>query len=84
MLFGDAYEKYWIGNIVETPFREIWQSDRYWEVMEEIASSRFDARTMCGCLCVQHKVNEFLWDLRNGKTILKEVADTPPMHINFI
>jgi len=84
MLFGDAYKKYWIGNIVETPFREIWESDRYWEVMEEIASSRFDARTMCGCLCVQHKVNEFLWDLRNGKTILKEVADTPPMHINFI
>jgi MoaA/NifB/PqqE/SkfB family radical SAM enzyme len=84
MLFGNRYQRYWIGNLVDTPFKDIWQSDRYWEVMAEIASPRFDARTMCGCLCVQHKVNEFLWDLKHGQAELQNPAGPPPQHINFI
>jgi len=84
MLFGEKYRHYWIGNIVDTPFKEIWQSDRYWEVMDEIVSPRFDARTMCGTLCLQHKVNEFLWDLKQGRIELREPADSVPEHINFI
>jgi len=84
MLFGNRYQRYWIGNLVETSFKDIWQSERYWEVMAEIASPRFDARTMCGCLCVQHKVNEFLWDLKHGQAELKEPAGPAPQHINFI
>src|SRR3989339_1085369 len=64
MLFNDKYKKYHIGNIVDTPFKAIWKSDRYWEVINLIASKEFDARTMCGSLCLQHKVNEFLWDLK--------------------
>lgn len=73
MLFNSKYKKYHIGNIVEKPFKEIWQSKKYWEVMDLIASDKFNARTMCGSLCLQHKVNEFLWNLKN-----------PPEHINFI
>ena len=70
MLFHDRYKRYHIGNIVDTSFKKIWQSDRYWEVINLIASEKFDARTMCGSLCLQHKVNEFLWDLKVISEIL--------------
>jgi MoaA/NifB/PqqE/SkfB family radical SAM enzyme len=84
MLFNSKYKKYHIGNIVDKPFKEIWQSERYWEVIQLIASESFDARTMCGSLCLQHKVNEFLWDLKMDRTLLGEVDGEPPMHINFV
>lgn len=84
MLFGEKYKEYWIGNIVDTSFKEIWKSDRYWEVMNKIASQCFDAGTMCGCLCVQHKANEFLWALKQGEIDLEDPAGSMPMHINFV
>lgn len=84
MFFNNKYKKYHIGNIVDTSFREIWQSDRYWEVINLIASDKFDARTMCGTLCLQHKVNEFLWDLKQDNIALTDPVGTPPMHINFV
>lgn len=85
MLFNDKYgEKFHIGNIVEKSFKEIWQSERYWEVMNYITSDEFDARKDCGTLCLQHKVNEFLWDLKNGKTTLDKTSDGSPLHVNFI
>jgi len=46
MLFNNKYKKYHIGNIAEQSFKDIWQSKRYWEVMDLIASEKFDARTM--------------------------------------
>jgi MoaA/NifB/PqqE/SkfB family radical SAM enzyme len=84
MFFNDKYKRYHIGNIVERPFKEIWQSERYWEVMRLIASDRFDARTMCGTLCLQHKVNEFLWDLKQSDEPAQPAAGQPPLHVNFI
>ncbi|MEA3346538.1 MAG: radical SAM protein [Candidatus Auribacterota bacterium] len=83
MLFNDRYKKYHIGNIVDTPFKKIWQSNRYWEVINMIASEEFDARTMCGSLCLQHKVNEFLWNLKHGASFI-EKPGAKPMHCNFI
>lgn len=85
MLFNDKYKKFHIGNIAETSFKELWQSDRYWEVMDLLASPDFDAHTMCGTLCLQHKVNEFLWNLKKGVVDLDEVDDRPvPEHVNFV
>ncbi len=84
MLFNNRYRKYHIGNIADTPFKKIWQSDRYWEVIRLIASEKFNAQNMCGSLCLQHKVNEFLWSIKQGKTVLGEPDSPPPMHINFI
>lgn len=85
MLFNDRYkEKYHIGNIVDQSFKEIWQSDRYWEVMKRIASDQFDAKTMCGSLCLQHKVNEMLWDVSEKKASFQPGEGDPPMHVNFI
>ncbi|MEI8175564.1 MAG: SPASM domain-containing protein [Candidatus Omnitrophota bacterium] len=84
MLFNRKYKKYHIGNIAETPFKELFKSERYWEVMDLLASSAFDARSMCGTLCLQHKVNEFLYDLSRGTATLSKPAGKKPMHVNFI
>jgi molybdenum cofactor biosynthesis enzyme MoaA len=54
------------------------------EVLNLIASKEFDAKRMCGCLCLQHKVNEFLWDIKMGKTVLENGMGSPPMHVNFV
>ncbi|MBI5723789.1 MAG: radical SAM protein [Planctomycetes bacterium] len=84
MLFNDRYKKYHIGNIADTPFAEIWKSDRYWEVIDLIASEKFDARTMCGALCLQHKVNEYLWSLKQQTGNIQSPSGKKPMHVNFI
>ena len=86
MFFSDNYRKFHIGNIVDTPFKKIWQSDRYWEVMDLITSDEFNAKTDCGCLCLQHKVNEFLWDLKRDNIKLEDIEpkEIPPMHLNFV
>jgi len=86
MLFNKRYkDKFHIGNIAEKSFKEIWKSDRYWEVMNFISSDDFDARTDCGTLCLQHKVNEYLWDLKNaGITKIPSPSGKEPMHVNFI
>ncbi|HLC96132.1 MAG TPA: radical SAM protein [Candidatus Nanoarchaeia archaeon] len=84
MLFNDRYKKYHIGNIADTSFKELWKSERYWEVVNLIASDKFNAKTMCGSLCLQHKVNEFLWDLKQNEIPLEEPTSPHPMHSNFI
>ena len=84
MLFNDKYKKYHMGNIADTSFKKLWQSSRYWEVIDFIASEKFDARTMCGSLCLQHKVNECLWDLKKQGATIEKPKGEPPMHVNFI
>lgn len=84
MLFNRGHKRFHIGNIVEASFKKIWESKRYQKILDFIASDKFDTKTMCGTLCLQHKVNEFLWDLKNGNTTLEKPKGEPPLHINFI
>lgn len=84
MLFNSKYSKYHIGNIADTRFKDLWKSERYWEVMNLIASDKFDARTMCGTLCLQHKVNEFLWKLKEEAEPMPAAPGREPQHKNFI
>ncbi len=61
MLFNERYKKdFHIGNITESRFKDIWSSERYWEVVARLASPEFDAQKMCGSLCLQHSVNKAL------------------------
>ena len=83
-LFNEKYKKFHIGNICEKRFKDIWKSDKYWEVMNYIASSKFNAQKMCASLCLQHKVNETLDNFVKGKTDLTKPNTSPPEHINFI
>ena len=84
MLFNDKYAKFHIGNIVEKSWYKIWQSDRYWEVMSYLGSKEFNAQTMCGSLCLQHKVNEALDGHVNHGRIIKSASGIQPMHVNFV
>lgn len=85
MLFNERYKRdFHIGNIVETRFRDIVKSERYWEVVSRLASDEFDARTMCGTLCLQHKTNEALDRHVKGLEILTEPVGNAPQHVNFI
>lgn len=83
-LFNEKYKNYHIGNIIDQSFKDIVFSDRYWEVMNELVSPRFNAKTMCGTLCVQHKVNEALDKYKKGLIKLDKPSGEPPIHINFI
>ena len=85
MLFNDKYKEYHIGNIKEKRFKEIWESDRYWEVMKKIANPPFDTNRDCGTLCLQHKTNEVIWDIKeNGGRIPELDEKHLPQHVNFI
>lgn len=85
MLFNSRYKDcFHIGNLAENSFKDIWKSDRYWEVMNFLASDKFDARTRCGCLCLQHYINVFLDDLVEGRTKLETPTGEKPAHVNFI
>lgn len=85
MLFNNKYkEKFHIGNIVDTSFKDIWKSERYWGVMNYLASDSFNVHTMCASLCLQHKVNEYLWNIKQGIIKLEDPKGKQPMHVNFI
>jgi MoaA/NifB/PqqE/SkfB family radical SAM enzyme len=86
MFFNDKYKRFHIGNIKEKSFKEIWESERYWEVMNYLASEKFNAKTDCGSLCLQHKVNEYLNDIKENRKNNDKPDDNTniPPHINFI
>lgn len=84
MLFNDRYkDKFHIGNITETRFKDIWKSDRYWEVMRRLGSDEFNAQKMCGSLCLQHSVNKALDAHVKGDKI-KPASGDFPMHGAFV
>lgn len=82
MLFNEQYKKFHIGNIVTESFKEMVQGERYWEVVNYLASPNFNAQSMCGSLCLQHKVNEALDQHKKGNKIIEKT--TPIQHVNFI
>ncbi|MCO5144087.1 MAG: radical SAM protein [Oligoflexia bacterium] len=84
MLFNERYKKFHIGNICETRFKDIFQSDRYWEVMNYLASPEFNAQKMCGSLCLQHKVNEYLDAVQKEQIQVTKPQGEQPQHLNFI
>lgn len=83
-LFNDRYAKFHIGNFCEERWWDIWQSERYREVMQYLSSNQFNAQKMCGTLCLQHKVNEALDRHVSGVQKITPATDSKPMHINFV
>ena len=84
MLFNEKYKKFHMGNIAEERFKDIFNSDRYWEVLNYLASPQFNAQKMCGSLCLQHKVNETLDAHVKGQVSLTKPTGNEPQHINFV
>lgn len=84
MLFNEQYKKFHIGNICTDSFKDLIRGDRYWEVVNYLASPNFNAQTMCGSLCLQHKTNEYLDGIKKGSIVMEKKTGNPPQHINFI
>lgn len=80
--FNSKYSALHIGNVTRTRFREIWESDRYMEVMRYIASDQFNPRERCSKGCLQDPANEFLFQYVNGRVSLPTTA--PPPQIEFV
>lgn len=84
MLFNERYSRFHMGNITQQRFSDILKSDRYNEIVDHLASENFDAQTMCGSLCLQHKVNEYLDGFKKNEIKLGVPDGKLPNHLNFI
>src|SRR3990172_106382 len=76
-LFNEKYKAFHIGNICDTRFKDLFNSERYWEVMRYLASPEFDPRSRCGPNCLQTQTNSFLHKYVNGKVELP-TTEAPP------
>lgn len=83
-LFNDKFKRYHMGNICETRFKDILESDSYWEVVNHLASARFNAQRMCGSLCRPHYVNDTLDRYRKGYLPIAQPTGELPAHVNFL
>lgn len=81
-LFNEKYKAFHIGNITKTRFRDIFASDRYWEVMNYLASEFFNPQKRCGPNCLQTNTNDWLFKYKNGEVAF---PTTPaPAHMGFL
>lgn len=83
--FHPRYTKFQVGDIKTKRFKEIWESDEYWNVMNLLGSKGFNAKTDCAQLCLQDKVNEELFKIiEKGKAIPDISSKKTIPHKNFI
>lgn len=66
-LFNEKFRAFHVGNITQQRFKDIFNSERYWEVMRYIASDEFDPRKRCPSDCMQNVTNEWLYRYLEGK-----------------
>ena len=84
MFFNARYSKLHIGNFVDERFKDVFRSERYWKIMNYLASPNFDAQTMMGTLPIQHYVSKALDDHLKGINRIKPASDHKPLHVNFL
>ena len=84
MFFNARYSKFHIGNFAEERFKDIFKSERYWKIMDYLASPNFDAQTMMGTLPIQHYISEALDNHLKGTTKIKSKVGEKPLHENFL
>jgi MoaA/NifB/PqqE/SkfB family radical SAM enzyme len=80
--FNEKFAKFHMGNICEMRFKDIYQSDRYWEVLNYLASDEFDAQKDCGENCLQTNSNSWLDKYMKG-TVEFSTGPSPP-HMGFL
>jgi MoaA/NifB/PqqE/SkfB family radical SAM enzyme len=80
--FNSKYAKFHMGNITRDRFRDIYQSDRYWDVLSYLASDQFDAQRDCGENCLQTNTNSWLNKYMNGEVGFP-TSPAPP-HLGFL
>lgn len=83
-LFNERYRAFHIGNVTQTRFKDIFASDRYWEVMQYLASEFYNPQDRCGPNCLQHNTNDWLFKYQNGEASFPAASATPPLHLEFL
>jgi len=84
MFFNARYSKFHIGNFTDERFIDIFKSDRYWKIMNYLASPSFDAQTMMGTLPIQYYVSEALDNHIKGIAKIFPQSGPDPLHVNFL
>lgn len=69
-LFSYKKDRFHMGNITIQKFKDIINSDKYWDV--QMGVRNLNPNKECETNCKQHSINNFLWELKH-----------PPEHINF-
>jgi MoaA/NifB/PqqE/SkfB family radical SAM enzyme len=80
--FNEKYKAFHIGNLMRQSFKEIFHSDRYWEVMTYLGSKQFDASKRCPPNCLQHIANDWLYKYKAGEKTFP--ISSMPAHSEFI
>ncbi|TAK98873.1 MAG: radical SAM protein [Rhodospirillaceae bacterium] len=81
-LFNEKWRAFHIGNITQHRFKDIFESERYWEVMKYLGSDEFDPRKRCPSDCMQNLTNKWLYDYLEGKATFPIKA--APANANFL
>jgi MoaA/NifB/PqqE/SkfB family radical SAM enzyme len=68
---GDKKEEYLMGDLTKNSFKEILNSDRYWDVIKKV--SCINVHKECYSNCRTDSVNDFLWQMKDH-----------PEHVNFV
>ena len=84
MFFNARYSKFHMGNFVDERFKDIFYSDRYWKIMDYLASPYFNAHTMMGTLPIQHYVSTALDNHIKGIKKIEPSSGKKPLHVNFL
>ena len=84
MFFNARYSKLHMGNFADERFKDIFKSERYWKIMQYLASPNFDAQTMMGTLPIQHYVSEALDKHIKGIKKIQPAKGPKPLHTNFL
>jgi len=72
MFFTYREPEFRLGNLIEHGFKQIVESDHYWEVMERVRRDIM-VHQECYASCKTNAINAFLWKLAY-----------PPGHVNFV
>lgn len=81
-LFNEKYRAFHIGNITQQRFKDIFHSDRYWEVMHYLASEHFNPQKRCSSDCMQNLTNDWLFRYKEGKVTFP--IHPAPANVEFL
>lgn len=81
-LFNEKYRAFHIGNITTERFKDMFHGERYWEVMNYIASDNFNPQKRCPSDCMQRLHNDWLFAYKAGRVTF---PITPaPANVEFL
>lgn len=80
--FNEKWRAFHVGNITEKRFKTMFNSERYWSVMNYIASDQFDPRKRCPSDCMQNATNDWLFKFLEGKVTFP--ISPAPANVNFL